>query len=130
MSSESTGTGKESARDPPPCLNTKKCAGETHYLSDCPQTGKDEAMVLLPEYKKKWEANKKEASFKTLGNNIATTENMDVQTAYLTAENLGVKVTVLADTGSEYSALPRSDVEDSSSVAFFSSARCCRSPSC
>jgi hypothetical protein len=34
-SSESTGTGKQSAREPPPCFNTKKCAGEKHYLSDC-----------------------------------------------------------------------------------------------
>jgi hypothetical protein len=36
---ESTGTGKQSVREPPPCLNTKKCAGEKHYLSDCPHTG-------------------------------------------------------------------------------------------
>jgi hypothetical protein len=47
-----------------------------------------------------------------LGNNGATSENRDGQTAYLTAENLGVKVTVLADTGSYYSAIPRSAVED------------------
>jgi hypothetical protein len=40
-SSDSTGTGKQSAREPPPCLNTKKCAGEKHYLSDCLHTGKD-----------------------------------------------------------------------------------------
>jgi hypothetical protein len=40
-SSDSTGTRKQSAREPPPCLNTKKCAGEKHYLSDCPHTGKD-----------------------------------------------------------------------------------------
>jgi hypothetical protein len=38
-SSESMGTGKQSVREPPPCLNTKKCAGEKHYLSDCPHTG-------------------------------------------------------------------------------------------
>jgi hypothetical protein len=48
-SSDSTGNCMQSAREPPPCLNTKKCAGETHYLSDCPQTGKDEAIVLLSE---------------------------------------------------------------------------------
>jgi hypothetical protein len=52
-SPESTSTGKQSAREPPPCLNTKKCAGEKHYLSDCPRTGKDEAMALLSEYKTK-----------------------------------------------------------------------------
>jgi hypothetical protein len=52
-SSESTGTGKQSNREPPPCLNTKKCAGEMNYLSECPHTGKGEAMVLLSEYKKK-----------------------------------------------------------------------------
>jgi hypothetical protein len=46
-SSDSTGTGNLSAREPPPCLNTKKSAGEKHYLFDCPHTGKDEAIVLL-----------------------------------------------------------------------------------
>jgi hypothetical protein len=71
-SSESTSTGKQSAREPPPCLNTKKCAGENHFLSDCPHTGKDEAMALLSEYKKKRDADKKKANFKTLGNNRAT----------------------------------------------------------
>jgi hypothetical protein len=76
-SSESTGTGKQSAREPPPCLNTKKCAGEKHYLSDCPHTGRDEAMVLLSDYKKKRDVDKKKANFKTLGNNGATSENRD-----------------------------------------------------
>jgi hypothetical protein len=84
------------------------CAGEKHYLSDCPHTGKDEDMALLSEFKRV--ADKKKANFKTLGNNGATSENRDRQTAYLTAENLGVKVTVLADTGSEYSAISRSAV--------------------
>jgi hypothetical protein len=45
-------------------------------------------------------------------------ENRDGQTAYLTAENLGVKVTVLADTGSDYSAIPRSAVEDARERVF------------
>jgi hypothetical protein len=52
----------------------KKCAGEKHYLSDCPHTGKEEAMALLSEYKKKRDADKKKANFKTLGNNGATSE--------------------------------------------------------
>jgi hypothetical protein len=30
-SSDLTGTLKQSAREPPPCLNTKKCAGEKHF---------------------------------------------------------------------------------------------------
>jgi hypothetical protein len=117
-SSESTGTGKQSAREPPPCFNTKKCVGEKHYLSDCPHFGKDEAMALLSEYKKKRDADKKKANFKTLGNNGATTENGDGQTAYLTAENLGVKVTVLADTGSDFSAIQRRAVEDARKRGF------------
>jgi hypothetical protein len=117
-SSESASTGKQSAREPPPCLNTKKCAGEKHYLSDCPYTGKDEAMALLSEYKKRRDADKKKANFKTLGNNGATSENRDGQTAYLTAENLGIKVTVLADTGSDFSAIPRSAVEDARKRGF------------
>jgi hypothetical protein len=111
-SSDATGTGKQSAREPPPCLNTKKCAAEKHYLSDCSHTGKDESMVLLSEYKKEGIAEKKKAKFKTLGNNGATSDNRDGQTAYLAAENLGVKVTVLSDTGPGYSAIPRSAVED------------------
>jgi hypothetical protein len=51
-SSNSNGTGKQSTREAPPCLNTNKCAGEMHYLSDCSHTSKDEAFVLLAEYKK------------------------------------------------------------------------------
>jgi hypothetical protein len=59
---------------------------------------------MLSEYKKKRGANKEKANFKTLGNNRATEDDRDGQIAYLTAQNLGVKVTVLADTGSDYSA--------------------------
>jgi hypothetical protein len=87
-------------------------------LSDCPHTGKDEAIVLLSEYKKKRDGDKKKANFQTLNNNRATDDNRDGQTAYLTAENLGVKVTVLADTGSEYSAILRSAVEDARKRGF------------
>jgi hypothetical protein len=87
-------------------------------LSDCPHTGKDEAMALLSEYKKKRDADKKRAKFKNLGNNGATSENRDGQTAYLTAENLGVKVTVLAYTGSDYAAISFSTVEDARKRGF------------
>jgi hypothetical protein len=75
-------------------------------------------MALLSEHKKKRDADKKKANFMTLGNNGATSEIRDGQTAYLTAENLGVKVTVLADTGSDYSAIPRSAVEDARKRGF------------
>jgi hypothetical protein len=75
-------------------------------------------MVLLSEYKKKRDADKKKANFKTLCKNGATSENRDGQTAYLTAENLEVKVTVLADTGSDYSAIPPSAVEDARKRGF------------
>jgi hypothetical protein len=60
----------------------------------------------------KRDADKKKANFKTLGNNEATSENRGGQTEYLTAENLGVKVTELADTGFDCSAILRSTVED------------------
>jgi hypothetical protein len=40
--SDSNGTGKQSAREPPPFLNTKKCAGVKHYLFDCLHTSMDE----------------------------------------------------------------------------------------
>jgi hypothetical protein len=75
-------------------------------------------MALLSGYKIKRDADKKKANFKTLGNNGATSENRNGQTAYLTAENLGVKVTVLKDTGSDYSAIPRSAVEDATKRGF------------
>jgi hypothetical protein len=57
-------------------------------------------------------------NFKYLGNNRATDDNRDGQTAYLTADNLGVMVTVLANTGSDYSAIPRSAVEDARKRGF------------
>jgi hypothetical protein len=87
-------------------------------LSDCPHTGKYNVIVLLSEYKKKRDADKKKANFKTLGNNRATAENRDGQTAYLRAYNLGFKVTVLTDTGSDYYAKPRSAVEDARKRGF------------
>jgi hypothetical protein len=87
-SSDSTGSRNQSVREPPPCLNTKKCAGKKHYLSDCPHTGKNEAIVLLSKYKKKRDAVKKRENFKTLGNNGAASDNRDGQTSYLTAESL------------------------------------------
>jgi hypothetical protein len=64
------------------------------------------------------DADKKKAYFKTLGNNRATADIIDDQTAYLTAENLGVKVTVLADTDYDYSAIPRSALQDSRERGF------------
>jgi hypothetical protein len=67
---------------------------------------------------KKRDADKKKPNFKTLDNNRATADNRDVQTAYLTAENLAVKVMVLADTGSAYSAIPGSAVEDARKRGF------------
>jgi hypothetical protein len=75
-------------------------------------------MGLLSEYKTKRDADKKKENFKTLGNNEATSENRDSQTAYLTADDLGVKVTVLADAGSDFSAIPRSAVEDARKRGF------------
>jgi hypothetical protein len=88
------------------------------YLSDCPHTVNNEDIVLLLGYKTKRDGDKKKASFKTLGNNGATADNRDGQTAYLTAENLGVKVTVLADTGSDFSTILCSAVEDARKRGF------------
>jgi hypothetical protein len=86
----------------------------------CPTvlTLENEAIVLLSKYKKKRDADMKKANFKTLGNNGATADNRDSHTAHLTAQNLGVKVTVLADTDSDYSAIPRSAVEDARKRGF------------
>jgi hypothetical protein len=77
-SSDSTGTGNKSAREPRPCLNTKKFAGAKHYLSESHYTGKDEDIVLLSEYKKKKDVDKKKANFKTFSNNGATADNMKI----------------------------------------------------
>jgi hypothetical protein len=81
-------------------------------------TGKNEEIVLLSEYKKKRDADKKKPNFKILGNNRAMDDNRDGQAAYLTADNLGVRVTVLAITGSDYSAILRSAVEDARKRGF------------
>jgi hypothetical protein len=58
---------KISVREPLPGLNTKKCAGEKHYLSDCSHTVKDESIVLLSEYKKKRNADKKKGELQNFG---------------------------------------------------------------
>jgi hypothetical protein len=84
----------------------------------------------LSEYKKKRDADKKRENFKTLGNNGATSENKNEQIAYLKADNLGVMFTVLAGTGSDYSAIPAVLLRTKGSVASLSSSRCCWSPSC
>jgi hypothetical protein len=73
---------------------------------------------MLAEYTKKRYADKKKEILKTLGRNRAMAEYRDGQTAYLTAENLGVLVTVLADTGSDYSAIPRTAMEDARQHGF------------
>jgi hypothetical protein len=65
-SSDSTTTGKQSAREPPQCFKTKKCAGEKHFLSDCPHTVKDEAIVLFSAHKKKKDVDEKKENFITL----------------------------------------------------------------
>jgi hypothetical protein len=73
---------------------------------------------LLSAYKRKRDADKKKANLQTLGNNGSTSEIRDDQTAYHTAEDRRVKVTVLADTGSDYSAIPRSAVKDARKRGF------------
>jgi hypothetical protein len=72
----------------------------------------------LTEYKKKSDADKKKASIKTSGSNGAKLENRDGQTAALTAAKLGVNVTVLAGTGSDYSDISRSVAGDARKQGF------------
>jgi hypothetical protein len=55
---------------------------------------------MLAEHKKKRDSDKKKANLKTLGRNGAMADKREGNTASLTAKNLGVKVAVLADTGS------------------------------
>jgi hypothetical protein len=87
-------------------------------LTDCLHTGKEETIFRLSKYKKKRDADKKKSNLKTLGNNGAMSDSRNGQTAYLTAENLGVKVALLADTGYDYFAIPRSAVEDARQPGF------------
>jgi hypothetical protein len=93
------------------------CGREPLFVRLSPRSN-DEAIVLLTEYKKKKYADKEDGEFKTLGNNRATAYNKDGHTAYLTAKKLGVNVTVLADTGSDYSAISRTAVEDAKKRGF------------
>jgi hypothetical protein len=60
----------------------------------------------------------KSRHLKTLGSNRAMADNRDGQAAYLMAENIGVKVLVLADIGSDYLAIPRSAVKDARTRGF------------
>jgi hypothetical protein len=82
---------------------------------------------MLAEYKKERDADKKKSNLSTLRSNCAMADTRDGQISYLTSENLVVMVTVLADTGSGYSAIPRSAVMDQGSVSSPSRWRCCRS---
>jgi hypothetical protein len=59
-----------------------------------------------------------EGKLQNFGQQQSDARVRDGQTAYLTAETLGVKVTVLADTGSDYSDIPRSVVEDARKRGF------------
>jgi hypothetical protein len=71
------GHWKAVCTEPPPCLNTKKCAGEKHYLSDCPHMGRDKFIFLLSEYNKNKDADKKkrDANRKNANSKLwATTE--------------------------------------------------------
>jgi hypothetical protein len=65
---------------------------------------------MLAENTTKRDADKKKANLQTLDSNGEMANNSDGQTAFLTVENLEVKVTVLAVTGSENSSIPRSVV--------------------
>jgi hypothetical protein len=57
-------------------------------------------------------------TLRTFGSNGATADNTEDQTAYLTAENLGVKVTMRADTGSDYSDTPLISVKNARERGF------------
>jgi hypothetical protein len=128
--SDSSGTEKPSTREPPSCLNTTNYAGINYYLSVYPHTSKDKATFMLAEYKKRRDDDKNMANLKSLGRNGAMAENRDGQTAYLTAENLGVKVTVLVNTGSGHSSVPRSAVENARKPGFPLKVELLPSPSC
>jgi hypothetical protein len=127
---DSTGTVKQSTREPPPCLNTKKCAGEKHYLSDCPHTGKDEDMVLLSEYKKKRDADKKKANFK----NWATTgrrRKTEMARPRISRQSISESRSRYWQTQALTSPLYRAVLwRTQGSVDSLSRSRCCRSPSC
>jgi hypothetical protein len=60
----------------------------------------------------KRDADKKDANLKTLGSDGLTAENSDGQTADLAEKNLGFNVTELAETDSNYSAIPCCAVND------------------
>ena len=45
------------AREPPYCLNTKKCYGIRHYMRDCPDTSAEEGKLLVQAYREKEKGN-------------------------------------------------------------------------
>jgi hypothetical protein len=76
------------------------------------------ANIHVSEHKTKRDAGKTKAPLKILGSNRAMADTKDGMAAYLTAENLGAKVTVLPDTGSDYSEISRSAAEDARQRGF------------
>jgi hypothetical protein len=107
-----TDTEKQSAREPPSCLNTKNCDGEKHFFLTVPTLKNTRLLSSLSDYTKKRDADKKMANLKTLGYNRAKADNRDGQTSYIAANILGVKITVLAEKGLDYSDIPRSVVKN------------------
>jgi hypothetical protein len=129
-SSESTSTGKQSAREPPPCLNTKKSAGEKHYLSDCLHTGKDEAWSCCPSTRKRgmltrrrptlrlWATTERRRKPEVARPRFSRRRNLESRSRYWQTQALTTPLyrAVLWRTQGSVDSLSRS--------------RCCRSPSC
>jgi hypothetical protein len=129
-SSGATGTGIKSAREPPPCPETKKFAGEKHLLSDCPHTGKNEAIVLLSEYEKKRDADKKRQTSKlweTTGRRLTT----EMARPRISRQRISESRSWYGQTHSQTSPLYREFLWNiQGSVASLARSRCCRSLSC
>jgi hypothetical protein len=108
-SSDSTGTGNQSAREPPPCLKKKQCAGEKHFCQTVLTLGRTKLLSCCKSTRRREMKTRRRRTSKLW----ATAERRmttGMARPRISAENLEVKFTVLADTGSDYSAIPRSAV--------------------
>jgi hypothetical protein len=129
-SSDSTGTRKQSAREPPPFLNTKKCAGEKHYLSDCPHTERTKIFSCFQSTRKRGMPTRRRQTSKL----SATTERRrttEMARPRISRQRILESRSQYWQTQALTTLLYRAVLwRTQGSVASLSRSRCCRSPSC
>jgi hypothetical protein len=129
-SSDSTGSEKKSAREPPPCLNTKKCAGEKHYLFDCPHSERTKLLSCYPSTRRRemptrrmrtsklWAKTERRMTTEMARPRISPRRISELRSRYWQTQTLTTPLFRAVTWRTQ------------GSMASISRSRCCRSPSC